>query len=92
MPIAFVLESRGVTQQQIEAFNQRVAPDGKAPEGQLYHAGGPTETGWIAVDVWESEEAFQRFAEKAIPIARELGLQTDYEVVRRFQVYDILKP
>ena len=91
MPIAFVLESRA-TREQIDALNQRIAPDGKSPEGQLYHAGGPTETGWIVVDVWESEEAFQRFAERATPVARELGLPTDYQVVRRFQVYDILKP
>ena len=92
MAVAFVLEAAGVTQQQIDALNQRIAPEGKAPEGQLYHVGGPTETGWLAIDIWESQEAFQRFAERATPIAQELGMPTNYQVVRMIQVHDILKP
>ena len=91
MAVAFVLESPGVTQQQIDAFNQRVAPGGRALEGQVFHAGGPTETGWVVVDVWESQEAFQRFVERATSIAQELGLRTDYQMVRTFQVHDMLK-
>jgi hypothetical protein len=92
MAVAFVLEIAGVTPQQIEAFNQRITPGGRAPEGQVFHAGGPTETGWVVVDVWESQEAFQRFVEMATPIAQELGIPTNYQIVRMIQVHDILKP
>jgi hypothetical protein len=42
--------------------------------GILSHAAGPTETGWRVVDVWESEEAFQRFGEVIGPILQEVGM------------------
>ncbi|WP_230211126.1 antibiotic biosynthesis monooxygenase [Streptomyces kaniharaensis] len=42
--------------------------------GLISHTAGPTPTGWFVVDVWESEEAFQRFGEIIIPILRELGV------------------
>jgi hypothetical protein len=74
MAVAFVVELPRVTQHQIDAFNQRIAPDDRAPAGQVFHAGGPTDTGWAVVDVWESQEAFQRFVEMATPIAQELEL------------------
>jgi hypothetical protein len=32
------------------------------------------------VDVWESDEAFQRFGEALIPILREIGVDGDPEV------------
>ena len=92
MAVAVVLEIAGITQQQIDALNQRIAPDGTSPEGQVFHAAGPTETGWVVVDVWESQEAFQRFVERTTPIAQELGLRTDFQMLRTFQVYDLLKP
>jgi hypothetical protein len=92
MAVAFVVEIAGVTQQQIDALNQRIVPGGRALEGQVFHAGGPTETGWVVVDVWESQEAFQRFVETVTPIAQELGLPTDFQMVRTFQVHDLLKP
>ena len=37
-------------------------------EGLLAHVAGQGKNGFRVVDVWESEEAFQRFGEKLIPI------------------------
>lgn len=42
--------------------------------GLISHTAAPTSNGWLVVDVWESEEAFQQFGETLIPILRELGL------------------
>jgi len=36
---------------------------------------GQTEGGFRVVDVWESEEAVQKFAEKLMPIRQELGIE-----------------
>jgi len=33
-----------------------------------------TDNGWRVVDVWESEEAFQRFGEVIGPILQEVGM------------------
>ena len=41
--------------------------------GILSHAAGPTDKGFRVVDVWESEEAFQRFGGVIGPILQEVG-------------------
>ena len=38
------------------------------PEGLILHASGPVEGGWAMFDVWESHDAFERFAaSRALP-------------------------
>ena len=37
---------------------------GPAPAGLIVHAAGPTDEGFRIVGVWESEEAWRRFAEQ----------------------------
>ena len=40
--------------------------DGVPPTGGLYHVAGETNGGFRVVDVWESAEQFQKFAEEQI--------------------------
>lgn len=40
------------------------ALEGPAPAGLIVHAAGPTDEGFRIVGVWESEEAWRRFAER----------------------------
>jgi len=43
-------------------------PPGGLPEGQIYHAAGPTEGGILIAAVWESKEHADRFLhEKLMP-------------------------
>jgi len=42
--------------------------------GLLFHASGQGESGFRVVDVWESEEAAQRFADTLVPILGEVGI------------------
>jgi len=44
-------------------------------EGLLVHAAGAAEGGFCVVDVWESEEAVERFREAIAPIAAEVGIE-----------------
>ena len=37
---------------------------GKTPEGLILHAAGRTDEGFRIVEVWESEDAWRRFAER----------------------------
>ena len=40
----------------------------------LSHVAGPTPNGWRVVDVWETKEQFERFAQEKIgPISAEVG-------------------
>jgi len=43
--------------------------------GRLYHVAAPHGEGWHVTDVWESEEAFNNFAETMIPILASTGVE-----------------
>jgi hypothetical protein len=62
MAIAFLFELPGVTQSQYDAIIARLKKEGaSAPPGRSYHVAGPTAQGWRVVDVWETQQAFDRF-------------------------------
>jgi hypothetical protein len=52
----------GGTAEQYRAVVDAVHPPGGLPAGQVYHAAGPTEGGWLVVAVWDSRDSFDRFA------------------------------
>ena len=65
MAVGVSLEFPGVTREQYEQLAQDMALSGP-PEGVIVHVCGPTsEGGWRLVDVWESQEAFERFANES---------------------------
>lgn len=86
MPI--VLISPEFTQEQYEETNRKLtgsknrmeSPADWPVEGLLAHIAGQGESTFRVVDVWESEEALNRFAEILIPILREAGVEGDPEV------------
>jgi hypothetical protein len=49
-------------------------------EGLLSHAAGEGPNGFRVVDVWESEEAAQRFGEQLVPHLQEAGITAQPEV------------
>ncbi|WAZ19947.1 antibiotic biosynthesis monooxygenase [Streptomyces cinnabarinus] len=81
MAIVAVFEVPGMTRDQYEQSADKVtggrgavtaSADWPVP-GLISHTSAPTPNGWLVVDVWESDEAFQRFGEIIVPILRELG-------------------
>ncbi|MER8184935.1 hypothetical protein [Kitasatospora sp. NPDC094015] len=82
MAVIIVHETPGVTREQYERVTDvlsggkgmvRSRADWPVP-GLISHAAGPTDDGWIVVDVWESEEAFRSFAEQLMPALAEAGM------------------
>lgn len=86
MPIVVIFT--GVTQEQYEETipklaggkNRMESPADWPVQGLLAHIAGQGESTFRVVDVWESEEAFNRFAEILIPILREAGVEGHPEV------------
>ncbi len=62
MAIAMIFDVPGLSQEQYDQVRREVSPDNKRPAGMLYHVGGPTEDGWRVIEVWESQEAVDRFS------------------------------
>jgi hypothetical protein len=44
-------------------------PDNRPAQGMLYHVAGPIDGGWRVVEVWESQEAADRFFRDALGAA-----------------------
>ncbi|WP_328535147.1 hypothetical protein [Streptomyces sp. NBC_00344] len=82
MAIVVVLDMPGMTQAQYEQSAEKVAgrpgPVKSLADwpvaGLISHTAAPTGDGWLVVDVWESDEAFQQFGETIVPMLQELGV------------------
>jgi len=88
MPIVAVFQGPTLTQTQYEESVRRLTggrgrletPADWPVAGLLVHVAGQGPNGFRVVDVWESEEAFQRFAEKLLPITKAIGIEGQPEV------------
>ena len=65
MAIAVIIDYSGATHEQYYSVLSRLNLGCKMAPGGIFHAAGPTEDGWRAVDIWESREAFERFRRDA---------------------------
>ncbi len=52
---------QGGTKDQYDATVKAVHPEGGLPAGQVYHAAGACDGGWLVVAVWDSKESCDRF-------------------------------
>jgi hypothetical protein len=85
MPYAFVMDFAGGTTDQYDRVISKMNLGGKTAPNSLFHWVAPTEDGLRVVDVWETVEAFNNFAETQIgPLTAAEGLPaptvTPYEV------------
>jgi selenophosphate synthase len=56
----------GGTEDQYNATVAVVHPPGGLPEGQTYHAAGPTDGGFLIAVVWDSKEQAERFMQEKL--------------------------
>ncbi len=91
MAIAVLMEFPSGTLEQYDAVIAEMNLGGKpAPHG-IFHVAGPKEGGGMRlVDVWESQEAMERFtAEQIVPITQKHGIAPPNVTV--WPVHNILK-
>ncbi|MGH8999707.1 MAG: hypothetical protein ACRDY7_09995 [Acidimicrobiia bacterium] len=87
MPLVAVFDFPTFTQERYEQTVQKLtgksrmeSPADWPAEGLLVHIAGQSDRGFRVVDVWESEDAFKRFAESITPILAEVGMDGQPEV------------
>jgi hypothetical protein len=65
MAYGLVLVFEGVTEKDYWAVNDQLGIKADSqegyPEGLIAHAGGPTDTGWVVIEMWESKAAQEAF-------------------------------
>lgn len=77
MAIGMVFESSEVTADVYDAVLNDMEQQFGVPPARIFHVAGPSENGgWRVVDVWESEEAFDKFAQEQIgPLMAKHGVK-----------------
>jgi quinol monooxygenase YgiN len=89
MAIGMIFDGPGVTQAQYDQVRNEAAPGNRPPAGLLYHAAGPIPNGWRVIEVWESQEAFDRFFQDRLGAALQranINVQPQsFEVVNTMQ-------
>jgi hypothetical protein len=56
----------GGTEEQYRTMLSEVHPPDGLPDGQIYHAAGPTEGGFLIAVVWNSKEDSDRFVRETL--------------------------
>ena len=75
MAYAIVHRFPGGTKEQYDASIAAVHPsDGGLPDGQIFHAAGPSADGWTIVAVHESQESWERFRDEILGPAMSAGI------------------
>ena len=65
----------GGTQEQYEASIAAVHPGpGQLPDGQVFHAAGPSPGGWTVVAVHESQQSWERFRDEILMPRMQAGI------------------
>ncbi len=71
MAVMMIIEVPGGTTEQYDRANEimGIHGDQDAPEGLISHVAGTTDDGLLVVDLWESEQALNRFVEERLGAA-----------------------
>lgn len=76
MTYGIVHKFAGGTKEQYEASIAAVHPeDGSLPEGQLFHAAGPSADGWTIFAVHDSREGWERFRDGTLMPRLKQGIE-----------------
>jgi hypothetical protein len=89
MAVAIQLDFAGATREQYDAVVKEMglSSGGPTPPGALFHWMSLTADGFRVVDVWETQEAFDHFAQTQIgPLSAKAGMTTP-PVIQTFDVY-----
>ena len=92
MAVGVLIDVVGGTLEQYDEVVERLGmlPGGPTFPQEIFHWVAKTENGFRVVDVWESQEAFERFAEeKVFPLLHEVGVGIPPEI-RFFEIHTYL--
>ena len=92
MPVAVEMNFSGATVDQYDQIIEKMGltPGGSTPAGAISHWAAKTDDGLRVVDVWETREAYDRFAQEKIgPYSQEAGI-TEAPEMRVYEVHSYL--
>lgn len=94
MAVAVQLDFAGATLEQYDEVCKKMGltPKGPGPAGAISHFATLTDSGLRVVDVWQTREQFDKFAQEQIgPFSAEVGLPGPPEM-QFFEVHNYFTP
>ena len=94
MAVAVQMDFEGATLDQYDQIckNMGLTPKGPGPAGAISHFATMTDSGLRVVDVWESREQFEKFAQEQIgPLSQEVGIEGQ-PTMQFFEVHNYFTP
>jgi len=94
MKVAVQMDFEGATLDQYDAVLAKMGlkPGGPGPAGAISHWAAKTDGGLRVIDVWETRELFERFAQEQIgPFTQEVGFSGPPEM-QFFEVHSYFTP
>ncbi len=78
------------TREQYEASVAAVHPSGSLPEGQVFHAAGPSADGWTVVAIHDSQQSWEQFRDDVLMPKMAKGIEGGFTAPPQettFEVY-----
>ena len=91
MPFGIVHHFPGGTKEQYEASITTVHPaDGGLPDGQIFHAAGPSDGGWTIVAVHDSKDSWERFRDSTLLPRMQAGITGGFTTPPEERTIDLI--
>jgi hypothetical protein len=79
----------GGTQENYEASIAAVHPPAGLPEGQIFHAAGPSSDGWTIVAVHDSRQSWETFRDGILTPRMEAGIEGGFPTPPEETAFDV---
>ena len=79
----------GGTQENYEASIAAVHPANGLPEGQVFHAAGPSADGWTIVAMHESQQSWETFRDGILMPRMQAGIEGGFATPPDETVFDV---
>ena len=75
--VVMTMNVTGLTHEEFRAILDEMGVEARPEAGIYEHISHPTETGMRIIEVWDSQEGFEEFADRRLkPAVTKLGIQT----------------
>lgn len=82
----------GGTKEQYEATVAVVHPaPNQLPEGQVFHAAGPSEGGWTVIAVHESKASWEKFRDESLMPRLQAGVEGGFQTEPEERAVDLYR-
>jgi hypothetical protein len=92
MATVMLMEWPGVTQDQYNRVMSHLGLDSSPPSGAIFHVAGFTEGALRVLDIWDSQQAFERFQKDRLTAAVQKAGISGQPKIKYFPVHNIYAP